>query len=113
MTTESPAGEVYYQGPGLGSEMWGFSQANFLIELPGANREVAVLVNDPAARRLAEETGREDGPEFREEAARVAGQVLLPIILANNEPVDPLITVSVAFLNRRPEILEGIKRAMA
>lgn len=113
MTTETPAGEVHYQGPGLGSEMWGFSQANFLLELPGANREVAVLVNDPAARLLAQEIGREDGSEFREEVSRVAGQVLLPVMLANSESIDPLITVSVAFLNRRPEILDAIKQAMA
>lgn len=114
MTTEPLSVELYYQGPGIATETWGFTQANFLVALPGrSDKESAILLNDPAARMLAEELGIEDSQENRERLARAAGEAWIPTLAATDTSIDSLITISVAFLNKHPEVLAGIKQAMA
>jgi hypothetical protein len=112
MTAVPTSAEIHYQGPGLGSETWGFTQANFQISIPGRSaKESAILLNDPAARLLAQELSLEDSPEARDLLARAVGEAWLPTI-AGSGSVDSLITISVAFLNNHPEVVEAIKKAM-
>ncbi len=114
MTTAPLSVELYYQGPGIATETWGFTQANFLVALPGrADKESAILLNDPAARMLASELGIEDNQENRERLARAAGEAWIPQLAEREPSIDSLITVSVAFLNQHPEVVAGIKKAMA
>lgn len=114
MTTAPMSVELYYQGPGIATETWGFTQANFLVALPGrADKESAILLNDPAARMLAGELGIEDTIENREHLARVAGEAWIPRLAEGGSSIDSLITVSVAFLNAHPEVVASIKQAMA
>ncbi|HMO54501.1 MAG TPA: hypothetical protein PJ994_08360 [Tepidiformaceae bacterium] len=113
MTTAERTAEVYYQGPGLATETWGFTQANFFVALRGrAGKESAILLNDPAARQLASELEIEDTPENRERLARAVGEAWLPRAAAGGS-VESLVTVSVAFLNRNPELVAAVKRALA
>lgn len=114
MTTAPMSVELYYQGPGIATEQWGFTQANFLVALPGrADKESAILLNDPAARMLAGELGIEDTPEIRERLARAAGEAWIPKLAGSGSSIDSLITVSVAFLNAHPEVVATITQAMA
>lgn len=114
MTTADSSTEVFYQGPGIATETWGYTQANFLVALRGrSDKESAILLNDPAARMLAAELGIEDTPENRETLARVAGEAWIPTLVEIGGSIESLITVSVAFLNQHPEVVASIKRAMA
>ena len=114
MTTAPMSVELYYQGPGIATETWGYTQANFLVALPGrSDKECAILLNDPAARLLATEVGIEDTPENRERLACAAGEAWIPQMAEKSPSIDSLITVSVAFLNQHPEVLAAIKQAMA
>jgi hypothetical protein len=112
MTTAPISAAIHYQGPGLATETWGFTQANFLVAIPGrAAKESAILLNDPAARQLAQELGIDDSPEAREALARAAGEAWLPS-LAHGGKIESLVTISVAFLNNHPDVVEAIKKAM-
>ena len=108
-----PAVEVRYQGGSAGGELWGMTQGDFAISAPGRNlREVAVLLNDPAAQLLATELGLEDTPLFRQEAVRQVGQIWLEQ-LEKSGPVDPQIFVSVGLLREHPEIIRELKLIQA
>lgn len=101
-----PEVSLYYQGPGYATEIWGTTQANFLIEIPGRNdREVAVDMGDPVATFLSEKTGLENTPEFRADAARLVGGLRLRQLVAQGEVIDAIVTVSVDLLERDPELL--------
>lgn len=114
MTTADSSTEVFYQGPGISTETWGFTQANFLVALPGrSDKESAILLNDPAARMLAQELGIEDTPENRERLACAVGEAWLPKLVEAGGSLESLITVSVAFLNQHPEVVAGVRQAMA
>ncbi len=114
MTTASSSAEISYQGPGFATESWGFTQANFQVSQSGLPaKECAIFLNDPAAKLLAQELGVEDTPEHREALARAVGEAWIPHLAAEGDSIESLITVSVAFLNERPALMESIKRSMA
>jgi hypothetical protein len=104
---------VRFEGFSAGTELWGSTQANFLVSVPGHHaKEVAVLLNDPAAKALAEAAGREDTPELREEAARAVGEAVLAEALQERRPLDSVVTVSNWFLQSHPGVLERVRSAL-
>lgn len=110
--TESP--DVHFAGYTPGTEIWGSTQANFLMHVPGRNaKEAAILFNDPTAKALADALGVENTQEFRERAARVAGQLVFEDILARGANIDSLVMVSNAFFEQNPAILERLKAALS
>ena len=113
--TPTDSAVVRFEGFTPGTEIWGSTQANFLIQLPRRNaKEAAILLNDPTAKLLAEALGREDTPEFREEAARVAGQLVFQDDAARGGgTIDSLIMISNVFFEQRPDLLEQVKAALS
>jgi hypothetical protein len=113
VTVSDPPG-VRFEGYTPGTEIWGSTQANFLLRVPGRNaREAAILLNDPTARALAEALGREDTQEFREEAARVAGTIVFEDILRKGAPVESIVMVSNAFFDQHPDLAAKIRAALS
>lgn len=109
-----PAGAISYEGPSPDTEFLGFSQANFLVTVPGWKaREVAVLLNAPAARRLLQELGREDTPEARDHLARIVGEAWLKRVVSGAAPFESIVTVSNGFLDERPDLLAEVRAAAA
>jgi hypothetical protein len=105
----APADVVRYQGPSPDTEFLGYSQANFLVTIPGRKaREVAVLLNAPAARRLAKQLGRDDTPELRDELARIIGEAWLRRVVEGRAPFESIVTVSNAFLDEHPHLLAAV-----
>lgn len=108
-----PAALIRFEGYSPGTELWGSTQANFLIQLPGRNaKECAVLLNDPAARLLAGAAGREDTPEFREVAARVVGQAILDDVVARGGPLESIVMASIAYFESNPAVLARAEAAL-
>lgn len=108
-TTTEPGVEVQYQGGSAGGELWGMTQGDFTLSERGRNhKEVAVLLNDPAAQMLASQLGQENTPEFRQEAVHHVGQFWLEQLGARGA-VDPQVFVSVGLLNEHPEIVDYVK----
>jgi hypothetical protein len=108
-----PAAVIRFEGFTPGTEIWGGTQANFLVQLPGRNaKESAVLLIDPAAKFLAESSGREDSEEFRQEAARAVGEAVLPTLAKPGVSLDSVIMVSRAYLEERPAVLEAALAAL-
>ena len=106
--------EVRFEGYSPGTEIWGSTQADFLLVVPGRHaKEMAVLLNDPAAKFLAESTGREDGPEFRETAARGTGEAALSELVASGRPFESILMISRAYLDEHPAVLERVKAELA
>ena len=106
--------QVRFEGFSAGTEIWGSTQANFLVQLHGRHaREVAVLLNVPAGTALAAATGREDTPDFREEAARAIGQAVLEDVIGRGATFDSIITVSEWFLAEHPGIFDRAKAALS
>lgn len=114
MTSSADAPElvVRYEGVGSGAdEIWGGTQANFLAfggHLP-AGKEVAVMLNDPAAAMLAETLGIENTPEFRAEAARRVGEAAIRGLHDRTRHLDPVITVSRATLETYPDLVNALR----
>ena len=111
MTSTAPSEiTIRYEGPGTGTELWGMTQANFSVGIPGRHaKESAICLNDAAARYLANELGREDTPEARQAlAAEVGAYVLRQRAEAGAHP-DSLIMVSVALLQEQPGIIEHLR----
>jgi len=105
---------VRFEGFSIGTEIWGSTQANFLVRLPGRNaREAAVLLNDPTAALLAEATGNTDSPEFRQRAARIAGELTLQEAVERRGEVDAVIMLSRAYLEQRPGLFGQVQAALA
>ncbi|MES4791606.1 MAG: hypothetical protein C4321_00220 [Chloroflexota bacterium] len=102
-----PAGAISYEGPSPDTEFLGFSQANFLVTVPGWKaREVA-----PAARRLLAELGREDTSEARDELARLVGEAWLKRVIEGRAPFESIVTVSNGFLDEHPDLLAEVRAA--
>ncbi|MCK9520615.1 MAG: hypothetical protein M0R74_16570, partial [Dehalococcoidia bacterium] len=84
--TTVPGNEARIRFEGVSSSaynIWGGTQANFLVSLPGYNaREVALFLNDPSGEFLAERLGVPDTPEFRARAAEAAGMIWIGRLLA-------------------------------
>ena len=112
MTTVIDPVMVRFEGV-TAAEIWGGTQANFLVQFPGQRaKETAVLLIDPAAKWLAGEAGREEGEEFQAEAARAVGQALLPALARPGVSLESLIMVSRAYLEERPSVLESVVAAL-
>lgn len=103
---------VSYEGIGSGAhEIWGATQANFLVAggpWPGG-KEVAVMLNDPAAAMLAEALGVENSEDFRANAARVVGEAAIRERHQRLGSVDSLVTVSRATLESHPELIDALR----
>ncbi|MBA4180608.1 MAG: hypothetical protein C0506_08485 [Anaerolinea sp.] len=105
---------VVYEGGSVGTEIWGMTQANFLVVIPGRHaKETAVNLTDAAASVLAEQLGERNTPEFRQSVAREAGVAYLEPLAAAGGHVDSVIVVSEAFLDEHPEVLARLKAAAA
>ncbi|MBI5946509.1 MAG: hypothetical protein HY875_00030 [Chloroflexi bacterium] len=115
MTTSSePALQVQYEGGGVGTELWGMTQANFLVHVPNdASREVAVMVNDAAAAFLASRYGQDDTPEFRKNLARVVGRLWIEALHAEHGRIStPVLVISRATFDEQPGLLAEVDRAV-
>lgn len=111
--TESGA-VVRYEGSSPGTDIWGYTQANFLVALPGRNaREAAILMNEPAGAFLAAQLGLEDSAETRDALARALGEAWFPELFVRGADIESIVTVSRAFLNNHPEMIEAVRRALA
>ncbi len=114
MTTVIDEGEVRFEGYSPGTEIWGSTQANFLVKVPGNNaKEAAILLNDPTAKALAADLGREDTQVFREEAARLAGEIVFRDVLSRRGNIDSAVMVSNVFFERNPHLLLALKAALS
>ncbi|MFN8617350.1 MAG: hypothetical protein U0837_09645 [Dehalococcoidia bacterium] len=113
MTTSASTGNVRFEGMGVGTEIWGATQANFLVLVPPQHaKEAAVLLNDPAAKQLASALGVEDGEAFRAEAARALGELYLEDRLRAGKPIESVTTLSHAFFAERPDLFEAAQAAL-
>jgi hypothetical protein len=102
---------VRYEGSAIATELWGMTQANFSVRVPGRhNKEVGVMLNDPAARYLAAELGQEDTRAFRVAAARQAGAYLVEKLALEGRYIDSSVDLSKRTLDANPDILEHLKR---
>jgi len=101
---------IVYEGPGDGADIiMGASLANFMIEGPGADKECAVMLNDPGASYLAEKLSVEPTPEWREAMTRRVGEVMLQAALEASRHVDSVAFVSRAILEAHPEYIEALR----
>ncbi len=108
-----PTENIRFEGYTVGTEIWGATQANFLIAMEGRHaKEAAILLNDPAAKYLAEVLGAEDSEEFRQAAARAVGQAVLREALANGRPFSSITTVSRTYFDEHPGVLEAVRAAL-
>ncbi|MEO8538220.1 MAG: hypothetical protein ABI577_00675 [bacterium] len=114
MALSTSSGEVRFEGLSVGTEIWGATQANFLVSFPGRHaKEAAILLNDPAAKLLSEATGRENTPEFRAQAAAIAGEIILLDRLEHGAPIESVMSLSGSFFAEEPAVGDRIKAALA
>lgn len=112
-TMATPGTEVDFEGFGVGSELWGATQANFIVTIPGRpSKEAAVMLNSPAAKYLAEALGIEDSDESRRTLARAAGEAALKHALGRGDAVASVTTVSRALLESHPGLLEAVRASL-
>jgi hypothetical protein len=104
---ETPA--VRFENIGEGTEIWGGTQANFIILRPGADREVAIILNDPAIDHVAAALGQEATPEFAADVTHRIGQLWLERQLAANRPIDAIQFLSRASIESAPELIEALR----
>ena len=106
MSTAPATTTIRYHGPGDGAELWGGTQADFVLDWPGRPaREVAVLLQDAAAAALAGAASTEDGPAFRTAAARAVGEAWLEAQVERRARIDSVTVISAATLAERPELV--------
>jgi hypothetical protein len=111
--TKAPEVVIRYEGGGVGTELWGCTQANFLVAAPGQHaREVAVLLNDAAAAYLAAELGADNDEHFRAKVVRHVGEWWLQRKIAEGGHLDSVLMVSRAALEASPPPLPALKKAM-
>jgi hypothetical protein len=105
-----PEVTVRYEGGAVATEIWGMTQANFIVQLPGRHlKEVGVMLNDAAARFLAMQLGQDDTHAFRLAAARHAGDYLLRKLVGEGRRLDSAITLSQGVLDDNPDILDHLQ----
>jgi hypothetical protein len=110
---ESSPAIVRYEGSSPGTEIWGYTQANFLVAVPGRHaKESAILLNEPAARYMMAELGLDDSTETRETLARLVGEAWYPRAIERGGDIESIVTVSRAFLVEHPEILATVRKAL-
>ena len=103
---------IRYDGISPGAGIWGYTQANFLVAVPGRNaKESAILMNEPAGKYLIAESGLGDTPVNREAVLKAIGQAWYPVLVASGGDIPSIVTVSRAFLDDHPEVVEAARRA--
>lgn len=111
MPNATADGRVRFEGMGVGTEIWGMTQANFLISLPGRHaKETAVLLNDEAAKLVAEGAGVPDSIALRQLLAIEAGAYWLQHQLDAGLPIESSVIVSSGLLREHPDLFEHLKR---
>ena len=106
MSAAPDAATISFHGLGEGAELWGGTQADFVLDWPGRPaREVAVLLQDAAAEALAQAASAEDGPDFRAAAARALGEAWLEAQVERRGRLDSIVVISAATLAERPELV--------
>lgn len=112
MVTAYPNATVRFESYGVAPDLWGATQANFMVAVPGRHAiETAVMLNDPAATFLASELAADASEAFRQEMARTIGQLWLESAIARGGHVAPAITVSRATLQAEPWLVEKLRAA--
>ncbi|MFN0146324.1 MAG: hypothetical protein ACKVT1_07430 [Dehalococcoidia bacterium] len=101
---------VEFESIGTATEILGGTQANFVVHRPGQHgKEVAVVLNVPAATYAAKAVGVADTPEFQESATRRLGQAWLERVLARGEHADSVVFLSRAILEREPGLIDALR----
>ena len=113
-TLQENEASIQFEGLGSGAhELFGGTQANFLINVPGrSDREIAVLVNDPTMEFLAERLGVENTQEFRDRAAEVVGRLWITRAMDRGLRVPPAITISRNLLEQNPDFVTEVEAAL-
>ena len=102
---------VRFEGFGVGDEIIGGIEANFLVVLPGEHaREVAVAVNDPALDFLVEMLGQEKTETARHEAAQLVGQLWIESLAHGGKRIDPVIFLSRSRMEMTPGFLDEVRQ---
>lgn len=105
---------IEFEGFTPGAEFLGSTQANFSVDRPGIHaKELSVLLNNPAAAQIAQLVGRENTPEFREEAARVVGKAWIRQLLNEGHRPESILFLSKATLDENPAFTESLKSLFA
>ena len=113
MSAATETTTINYQGSSDGAELWGGTQADFVLDWPNRPaKEVAVLLQDAAAAALAGAASAEDGPEFRTAAARAVGKAWLEAQVERQGRIDSIVVISAATLAERPELV-AVARTLA
>ena len=113
MSAATDTTTISYQGSGDGAELWGGTQADFVLDWPNRPaKEVAILLQDAAAATLAGAASAEDGPEFRAAAARAVGEAWLEAQVERQGRLDSVVVISAATLAERPELV-AVARTLA
>ena len=113
MSAASATTTIRYHGPGDGAELWGGTQADFVLDWPNRPaREVAVLLQDAAAEALAQAASADNGPDFRAAAARAVGEAWLEAQVERQGRIDSMVVISAATLAERPELV-AVARTLA
>ncbi len=103
---------VRYDGVSPGAGIWGYTQGNFLVAVPGRNaKESAILLNEPAGKYLIAESGLDDTPENRGTLVKAIGEAWYPVLVEAGGDIPSIVTVSRAFLDDHPEVVEAARRA--
>ena len=109
-TTAEAQATVRYEGSSAQNELWGGTQANFVVTVEGQHdREVAVLLPESVATYLAQASGREDTQESHFAIAREAGQSYLESLLRSGKHIAPFLMLSRAALDADPALLAELK----
>ena len=110
MSAPTAEATIRYLGPGDGAELWGGTQADFVIDWPHRPaKEIAVLLQDAAASALAQAAGREDTADSHITAARAVGEAWLSAQVARERHLDSLVVISAATLRERPELVDAAR----
>ncbi len=105
---------VRYEGGSAQNELWGGTQANFIVVAGDEHQhEVAVLLPEAVATYLAGALGREDSPEFHAAVAREGGQCYLESLMKTGKHVAPFLMLSRAVLEADPALLSELKRRLS
>ena len=101
MSAPPAAVTIRYQGAGDGAELWGGTQADFVIDWPHRPaKEIAIFLQDAAAPALAQALGWEDSADAHIEAARAVGEAWLKAQVAREGHLDSLVVISAATRSR-------------
>lgn len=113
-TVRENEASIQFEDLGTGAyEIFGGTQANFLLSVPGRSaREVAVLVNDPSMEFLAERLGVENTQAFRDRAAEVIGRLWITRALDQGLHLAPAITISRNLLDQHPDFVAEVEAAL-